>query len=94
MLTNPEIAHTQKRLWVSPALFHLICILLEHTKGPVLQTQSGRIFTTQGNSRLTKRSSSESPASTAYQKLETLNQTNDSALNTESKDTWTKVFTA
>ena len=52
---------------------HLICDLLEHVKGLVLQTQSCRISTAQGNSRIAKRSSNEGPEARVWQKPEVLN---------------------
>ncbi|KAL6040919.1 hypothetical protein STEG23_037895 [Scotinomys teguina] len=42
---------------------YLICDLLEHVKGLVLQIQSCSIYMTQGDNRISKRSPSDSPVS-------------------------------
>jgi len=51
-----------------------ICELLEHMRGPVLQSQSCRVSMTQGN----KENAGENPGLKVYQKPEDSSQTNDS----------------
>ena len=56
---------------------YTFCELLEHMKGMKLQMQNIRIPTTQ-DSRISKRSTSESPLLMVERKPEASNQTNDS----------------
>lgn len=52
-----------------------ICELMEPVKGPVLQNQTCRMSETQGNSKMSERSSSEDPVLRVSQKPEALNWT-------------------
>ncbi|KAL6089422.1 hypothetical protein STEG23_038294, partial [Scotinomys teguina] len=56
---NPTAAQAQTQGYdLDGPVIHLIYDLLEHVKGPDLQTQSCRIATTQGNNRIPRRSPS------------------------------------
>lgn len=63
-------------------IIDLIYDLLELVKGPVLQIRSCRIFVTQGNNRISERRPCEDLVLIVQQKLEALNQTNDSLKQT------------
>ena len=74
-LTNPATTQAQNQGYV---LVHRIYDLLDHVKGCILQTQSCRTAMTQGNNRISKRSSREGPVSKIKQIPEATSQTNDS----------------